>query len=196
MPSQHDPAHFALEKLSDAGLALADPSQDTRGRLVVDCDGVRLGHVSGIFIDVWNTRKVRLIEMRRAGGVSRDRRARHFVLPIEVVRAVTADEVRVGETRDRILASPVYDPMLVEPPTSASLQSHYDHYGVTPTWSTGASSSRSSDPAVLRSCAADRNAELRASGIPNSIVILQARIATSARRLPTPGCRHVRLTER
>jgi len=138
--SQHDPAHVSLEKLSDAGLTLADTSQDTRGRLVVDCDGERLGHVSGIFIDVEH-RKVRLLEMRAGGflGIGE----RHFLIPIEAVRVVTADEVRVGETRDHILAAPVYDPTLVEPPTSASLQSHYDHYGVTSTWSTGASSSGS-----------------------------------------------------
>jgi sporulation protein YlmC with PRC-barrel domain len=138
--SQHNPAHFGLEKLSDAGLTIADPSQDTRGRTVVDCDGVRLGHVSGLFIDVEH-RKVRMMELRSGGfhGIG----DRHFLIPIETVRAVTADEVHIGETSGRLLEAPVYDPLLVEPPTSASLQSHYDHYGVTPTWSTGASSSES-----------------------------------------------------
>ena len=136
--NQPDPAHFGLERLSDAGLNLADPAQDIRGRAVVDCDGERLGHVSGLFIDAEH-RKVRMMELRAGGflGIGE----RHFLLPIETVRAVTADDVRVGETRARILQAPIYDPQLVESPTSASLQSHYDHYGVTPTWSTGASSS-------------------------------------------------------
>lgn len=97
-----------------------------------------MGSVSELFVDAEH-RKVRMIELRAGGflGIGE----RHFLLPIETVRAVSANEVRVGEARNRILEAPVYDPMLVDSPTAASLQSHYDHYGVTPTWSTGASSS-------------------------------------------------------
>lgn len=137
--SQHDrAAHFGLEKLSDAGLTLADPSQDIRGRTVTDRQGEKLGHVSGLFIDA-EERKVRMIELHAGGflGVG----DRHFLLPIETVRAVTPDDVCVEETREHILGAPAYDPMLVEPPTAASLQSHYDHYGVAPHWSTGSPSS-------------------------------------------------------
>ena len=139
--NQHDrPADFGLEKLSDAGLTLADRSQDIRGRTVVDRQGERLGHVSGLFIDT-KERKVRMMELRAGGFLGLG--DRHFLLPIETVLTVTADEVRVGETRERILGAPLYDPMLVEPPTSASLQSHYDHYGVSASWSTGGTSSES-----------------------------------------------------
>ena len=139
--SQHDrPADFGLEKLSDAGLTLADPSQDIRGRTVVDHQGEQLGHVSGLFIDT-KERKVRVMEVRAGGFLGLG--DRHFLLPIETVLSVTADEVHVGETRERILGAPVYDPMLIERPTAASLQSHYDHYGVSPSWSTGGTSSDS-----------------------------------------------------
>ena len=120
---------------------IADRSQDIRGpRTVVDRQGEHIGHVSGLFIDT-KERKVRVMELR-AGGVL-GLGDRHFLLPIETVLAVTADEVRVGETRARILGAPVYDPVLVERPTAASLQSHYDHYGVTPSWSSGRTSSES-----------------------------------------------------
>ena len=139
--SEHDrPADFGLEKLSDAGLTLADPSQDIRGRTVVDRQGEHIGHVSGLFIDT-EERKVRLMEVR-AGGVL-GLGDRHFLLPIETVLGVTADAVQVGQTRDRIVGAPVYDPALAALPSSEPLQSHYDHYGVTPSWSTGSTSSES-----------------------------------------------------
>jgi hypothetical protein len=132
-------AQFGLEKLSDAGLTLADPSQDIRGRKIVDRQGEQIGHVSDLFID--EERKVRMMEVRAGGFLGLG--DRHFLLPIETVLSATAGEVIVGATREHIVGAPVYDPRLVERPTSASLQSHYDHYGVNPRWSTGSPSAES-----------------------------------------------------
>lgn len=128
--------HFGLVKLNEAGLTVADPADDIRGRSVVDCDGERIGHVSDLYVDDHN--RVQLVEVRAGGflGIG----DRHFVLPIEAVAGVAADEVRVDRTVEHIIASPAYDPLLVHAHTRESLQETYDHFGVSPSWSTGRSS--------------------------------------------------------
>lgn len=138
--SEHDrSAHFGLVKLNEAGLTVADPAQDIRGRTVVDRAGEAIGHVSDLFVD--DRERVRLVEVRAGGflGVG----DRHFLLPIEAVVEVTADRVRVDRTREHIVASPAYDPQLVHAHTRESLQETYDHFGVAPSWSTGQSSPES-----------------------------------------------------
>jgi sporulation protein YlmC with PRC-barrel domain len=123
-----------LDKLTDTGLEIADSAQDIRGRKVVDRHGEEIGHVSHLFIDR-DEKKVRMLEVRAGGflGIG----DRHFLLPVDAISGVIEDEVKVNETRERIVAAPVYDPKLVEIPTQEYLQPLYGYYGFSPYWNPG-----------------------------------------------------------
>ncbi|MGD0052611.1 MAG: PRC-barrel domain-containing protein, partial [Vulcanimicrobiaceae bacterium] len=110
MNQQRHSKSAELARLSDTGLALSDPSQDIRGRKIVDRHGADIGHISGLFVDE-DERKVRMLEIRAGGflGIGE----RHFLLPVDAIMKIDNDEVRVNETRERIVRSPVYDPKLV-----------------------------------------------------------------------------------
>lgn len=127
-------AQTVLENLNDTGLVLADPGQDIRGHKVIDCHGDDVGHVSNLFTDA-EEGKVRMLEVRAGGFLGLG--ARHFLLPVDAITSVAKDEVRVSETRDRIVGSPVYDPALVAAPTHAMLGPYYGYYGHPPYWSSG-----------------------------------------------------------
>lgn len=132
--SQTRDRDIALEKLNDTGLALADPSQDIRGRKVVDLQATEIGHVSDLFIDA-DQRKVRMLEIRAGGflGIG----DRHVLLPVDAVASVTKDSVFVNETRERLVHSPAYDPTLVEEPTQSSWEPFFGYYGLSPYWGEG-----------------------------------------------------------
>lgn len=123
-----------LEKLSDTGLVLADRMQDIRGHTVRDSHREEIGHVSGLFIDS-ELRKVRMLEIRVGGflGIGN----RHFLLPVDAITGVSHDEIAVDETRERIVASPVYDPALIVEPFEQSWEPFYGYYGLAPYWSPG-----------------------------------------------------------
>ncbi len=120
-----------LEKLTDSGMDLADPSQDVRGRKVLDRGGEEIGHISSLFIDV-HERKVRMIEVRSGGflGIG----DRHLLLPVDAITQVTKAAVSVNATREHIANSPVYDPALVDAPTQEAWMPFYGYYGLSPYW--------------------------------------------------------------
>jgi sporulation protein YlmC with PRC-barrel domain len=128
------PNNTPLEKLKDAGLELADRSQDIRGRKVVDASGTDIGHVSGLFIDE-GERKVRMLEVSAGGflGVG----DHHVLVPVEAITSVEKDQVHVNETRDRVIHSPAYNPQIVEPPTNDFWGPYYGYYGMSPYWGSG-----------------------------------------------------------
>jgi sporulation protein YlmC with PRC-barrel domain len=132
--SQSENSSRPLEKLSDAGLALADKSQDIRRRKVVDADGAEIGHVSHLFIDA-EERKVRMIEVAAGGFLGLG--DRHFLLPVDAIVSVGDHEVRVCETRERVVGSPAYDPTLIKAPTPKHLDIFYGYYDLAPYWSAG-----------------------------------------------------------
>jgi|SRR5580658_2395872 sporulation protein YlmC with PRC-barrel domain len=133
MNPQQVPTNVPLEKLNDTGLALADPGQDIRGRKVVDRDGAEIGHVSNLFIDQVE-RKVRMLEIR-AGGIL-GLGDKHFLLPVDAISKVGNYEVTVGDTRERVIHSPVYDPALIEA-TVEYIEPYYGYYGHAPFWGPG-----------------------------------------------------------
>jgi sporulation protein YlmC with PRC-barrel domain len=132
--SRQPPSNTSLEKLTDTGLALAEPRQDLRGRKVVDRHGAEIGHVSALFIDE-HERKVRMLEIRAGGflGIGDE----HFLLPVDAIMQVTKDEVHVNETQERIIHSPRYDPTLIEKPTQQNWEPFYGYYGLSPYWGHG-----------------------------------------------------------
>jgi sporulation protein YlmC with PRC-barrel domain len=132
---QQPPNDLILAKLKDTGLSLADRDQDIRGRKVVDLHGEEIGHVSSLFIDQ-DERKVRMLEIRAGGFLGFG--DRHVLLPVDAITNVTEGEVRVSETRERIVQSPVYDPALVEAPTPQQYwEPFYGYYGLSPYWGNG-----------------------------------------------------------
>lgn len=134
MKQQQHASNSALEKLKDTGLTVADSDQDIRGRKVVDQNGADIGLISALFIDTAE-RTVRMLEIRAGGflGVG----DRHFLLPSDAITSVTKDKVRIRETRERIVHSPVYDPTLVPAPTHQSWEPYYEYYGLSPYWEVG-----------------------------------------------------------
>ena len=123
-----------LEKLSETGLILADPSEDIRGRKVVDASGEDIGHVSALFIDRAE-RKIRMLEIRAGGFLGLGER--HFLLPAEAVTNVAEGEVHISQTRDRVVHSPAYDPALEVAPTPEYWGGYYNYYGMSPYVGTG-----------------------------------------------------------
>jgi sporulation protein YlmC with PRC-barrel domain len=123
-----------LAKLSETDLDLADPSQDIRGRKVLDSEGGEIGHVSALFVDEAE-RKVRMLEIRAGGllGIGEQ----HFLLPVDAVTSVDKHDVHVNETHERIVHSPAYDPQLVEFPERSYWEPYYGYYGLSPYWGTG-----------------------------------------------------------
>jgi len=134
MSQQQQPKHAALQKLLETDLALADPSLDIRGRKVVDRHGAEVGHVSALFIDE-DERKVRMVEVRAGGFLGLGER--HFLLPVDAIASVAADEVRIKETQERVVRSPAYDPALVKAPTHENWEPFYGYYGLSPYWGHG-----------------------------------------------------------
>lgn len=123
-----------LVKLSDANLMLADPSQDIRERKVLDQHGDEIGHVSGLFVDK-DEEKVRMLQVGAGGFLGLGER--HFLVPVEAISSVEADEVRINQTRERVVNSPPYDPKLSDVPSRDLLAPYYGYYGYAPYWGGG-----------------------------------------------------------
>jgi sporulation protein YlmC with PRC-barrel domain len=119
-----------LEKLSQSRLALGDAKQDVRNCKVVDRDGHEVGHVSDLFIDQ-DERRVRMLEVHAGGFLGFGDR------PVEAIISVTESEVRVNQTRRRIVQSPIYDPALVERVPREYWEPFYGHYELSPYWASG-----------------------------------------------------------
>ncbi len=119
----------ALIKLSDANLMLSDPSQDIRDRKVIDQHGDDIGHVTGLFIDK-DEKTVRMLQVGAGGFLGLGER--HFLVPVEAVSSIDADEVRINQTRERVVNSPPYDPKLTEAPSRDVFAPYYGYYGYAP----------------------------------------------------------------
>ncbi len=123
-----------LERLRDSGLALADDTQDIRGRHVTDINGDAVGAVSGLFIDLAE-RKIRMIEIRGGGFLGLG--DRHVLLPVDAITSIANDRVIVNESAERLAHSPAYDPHLLDAPTPDTWEPFYGYFGVMPYWAAG-----------------------------------------------------------
>ncbi len=131
MPETQDDV---LVKLSDANLMLSDPTQDIRDRKVIDQDGDDIGHVSGLFVDK-DQKKVRILQVAAGGFLGLGER--HFLIPVEAVSSITKDDVRINQTRERVVDSPPYDPKLTDVPKRDMFEPYYGYYGYAPYWGGG-----------------------------------------------------------
>jgi sporulation protein YlmC with PRC-barrel domain len=123
-----------LTKLRDTALVLAQTHDDIRGRKVVDRNGNAIGTVADLFIDEEHKR-VRMMQVRAGGflGIG----DRHYLLPIDVITSFVDGIVHVDATREHVLASPIYDPHLVDGPSRGAWGTYYGYYGIMPYWSAG-----------------------------------------------------------
>jgi sporulation protein YlmC with PRC-barrel domain len=118
----------ALVRLSDTNLALADRSEDIRGRDVLDISGEELGEVDNLLVDE-RDHKVRFLQVSSGGFLGLG--ATKFLLPVEAITRITPETVYVNQSRERVAGAPHYDPDLVDERYVSDL---YGHYGYPPYW--------------------------------------------------------------
>lgn len=102
-----------LVKMSDTALTIADPNDDVRGRKVLDRDGEEIGEVDDLLLDDQEYR-VRFLQIAHGGflGIGED----HFLVPVDTVTQVDADQVHIDRARSDMSNIPGYDPALAETP--------------------------------------------------------------------------------
>ncbi len=118
-----------IEKLSQSELTLKDPTDDIRGRRVVDRDGQEIGTVEDLMIDS-QEHKVRFLQIGAGGvlGIGEKR----FLIPIDALTEVDDERVVIDQSGERISGAPEYQPDLV--PAVDYLTDVYGWYGYTPYW--------------------------------------------------------------
>ncbi|WP_432946299.1 PRC-barrel domain-containing protein [Kribbella sp. CA-253562] len=129
----NEQAQVPLVKLGDTDLVLADPSDDIRGRTVVDAAGEKVGKVDGLFLD-HEEAKVRLLEVVDGGFLGLGKESR--LIPVELVRSVDDDQVVIDRDQQTLIGAPGYDPELTDAPDY--FDNLYDYYEVGPFWAPGA----------------------------------------------------------
>ncbi|TCC47518.1 PRC-barrel domain containing protein [Kribbella capetownensis] len=118
-----------LVRLMDVGLEVADPSDDLRGRSVVDRNGDEVGTVDGLIIDE-TERRARFLEVGSGGflGLGEKRQ----LVPVEAITRVDDDVVHISAERSRVAGGPVYDPAVV--PERRYYEEVYGYYDFPPFW--------------------------------------------------------------
>lgn len=121
-----------LLALSESGETVAENDLDIRGRAVKDSGGNDLGKVKDLLIDE-HERRVRFIEVASGGflGIGQDT----AFIPVDAIVAITEDEVRIDQTRERVAAAPTYDPALVRERDTYS--EYLSYYGYPMWWGAG-----------------------------------------------------------
>lgn len=121
-----------MMRLGDSDQRLADPTQDIRGRKVVDRDGHEVGKVDDLLIDT-ERKKVRLLRVEHGGFLHLG--ATPLFIPVEAVERVTDDEVGIDRSRTQVADAPRYDPDLVD--EDKYFTDLYGYYGYSPYWAPG-----------------------------------------------------------
>ncbi len=115
-----------LYTLGDRGQTIEGTVNDVRGRAVRDRNGTAIGMVTDILVDD-QEQKVRFMVVEQAGflGMGETR----TLVPVEAITSVTADEVLIDQSGERVSSAPSYAPDLVD--DHAHHSSVYRHYGHT-----------------------------------------------------------------
>lgn len=121
-----------LVKLGDTDLTVGDPSEDIRGRKVLDKSGEEIGHVDGLMLDE-DEAKVRFMNVAAGGFLGIGEKT--FLIPIDAIAKIDEDHVHVDQTREHIVEGPEYDPALVK--DQGIWEQSYGHYGYAPFWGMG-----------------------------------------------------------
>ncbi len=98
-----------LVKLGDTGLTVADPAADVRGRKVLDRHGDEIGTVDDLLIDDGES-KVRFLRVGAGGflGIGEQ----HYLIPVDAVTKIDADQDHIDRERAGLRSVPTYDPEL------------------------------------------------------------------------------------
>jgi sporulation protein YlmC with PRC-barrel domain len=105
---------------------------DVRGRRVTDKNGDGIGRVADLLVDERED-KIRFLLVEHGGFLGFG--ATKTLIPVEAITTVTLDAVSVNQSRERVAATPGYDPDLIDQrPYQAT---NYLHYGYIPYWSQG-----------------------------------------------------------
>jgi len=117
-----------MVKLTDTTLSFSDPSEDIRGRKVYDSNREEIGEVDDLFVDQPEG-KVRFLEVSSQGilGLGKTK----FLIPVDAITSMSADEVRISQTREHLAGAPAYSPELVDRRFVTNL---YGYYGYDPYW--------------------------------------------------------------
>lgn len=117
--------------LSGSGQTVADPTQDVRGRPVLDESGAKLGTVEDLLVDT-DRRRVRLLRVVR-GGVLGWRVTPSYVAADAVIHAGATVLVRTSDGPPPTGAG--YNPALTPEPGTACVER--DHVAYAPHWVPG-----------------------------------------------------------
>jgi sporulation protein YlmC with PRC-barrel domain len=119
-----------LDPLTSSGLELEDPSQDLRGREVLDRDGESVGTVTDLMIDP-GLRIARLLIVEHSGILGLGKK--QYLVPLEALRRGDEEQVRIDRAKDDILAMPEYHAAEGEE-EELQYADVYAAYGVRPYW--------------------------------------------------------------
>jgi sporulation protein YlmC with PRC-barrel domain len=125
------PDKATLLRLSDTNMTPADPTQDIRGRKVIDANGADVGDVDDLLIDDIES-KVRFMQVASGGflGIGEHK----FLIPVDTIARIDNQAVYIDRARELVAASPEYDPELVD---QSYVDRIYQHYGFMPYWMLG-----------------------------------------------------------
>jgi sporulation protein YlmC with PRC-barrel domain len=121
-----------LVRLGDSDLTLAEPSDDLRGRKVLDVNGDEVGTVEGLFIDE-DERRVRLLQVGSGGFFGLGEKKQ--LIPVDAITWLSEEEVQIAQDLTHLAGAPLYDPEVV--PARTFYQDLYDYYDVAPYWAPG-----------------------------------------------------------
>ena len=119
-----------LDPLASSGLELEDPSQDLRGREVLDRDGESVGTVTDMMIDP-GLRIARLLIVGHGGLLGMGKK--QHLIPLEALRRGDEEQVRIDRAKDDILAMPEYHAAEGEE-EELQYADVYAAYGIRPYW--------------------------------------------------------------
>lgn len=95
-----------LAKVSEDEAVLRTPSEDIRGRVVVDINGAQMGRIVDLYANP-ETREIRLLQIDTAEFLPG--RNLLFTIPMEAVIDATDDGVQLDRDREQVMGSPKID---------------------------------------------------------------------------------------
>ena len=128
-----------LYVLGDRGQEVDGSANDVRGREVKDNDGQGIGTVGDLLVDD-QTHQVRFLVVEHGGFLGFGEK--NTLIPVDAVTTITASEVVIEQSRDRVAAAPGYDPDLVDDRRHHA--SVYNYYRSPPYWGPGSTESAGS----------------------------------------------------
>ncbi len=118
--------------LGDHGQTVDGAANDVRGREVKDKDGDGIGKVADLLVDD-REKKVRFLLVEHGGFLGFGETK--TLIPVDAITKITADDVFINQSRDRVASAPGYAPDLVDDrPYHSSI---YNYYGYMPYWGEG-----------------------------------------------------------